>query len=262
MSALGLYAAQERGLSRLNPLTALAWSIFCLVAGLSLQGTWTPYVVFALAVVPAAAWSGVLRPLLANALRITLPFAISVFLIQGLFWTNGTPVVSLGPLSLKSEGLQFAAQSTGRILVVVGSFLLLSLSTRADRLMLALQARGVPDALTYIVVTTLQIAPRLIAKANTILDAQRARGLETEGSFGRRLRALLPLAGPLVLGSIVDIEERAIALEARGFSHEGRKTSLLVLTDTGRQRAGRWLLLAGMVAAIVAGATARYWWRH
>ena len=50
------------------------------------------------------------------ALKITLPFAISVFLIQGLFWTNGTPIVDLGPLSLKREGLLFAAQSTGRIL--------------------------------------------------------------------------------------------------------------------------------------------------
>ena len=125
--------------------------------------------------------------MLRTALKIALPFAISVFLIQGLFWTNGTPVVHLGPLSLKAEGLLFAVQSTGRILAVVGSFLLLSLTTRPDALMIALDQRGAPKALTYIVLATIQIAPRFQAKANTILDAQRARGLETEGSVGRRI---------------------------------------------------------------------------
>lgn len=89
----------------------------------------------------------------------------------------------------------------------------------------------------------MQIIPRFQHKANTILDAQRSRGLETEGSFLIRTRALLPLVFPLLLGSIVDIEERAIALEVRAFGRSGPKTSLLVLHDTNRQRLIRRLLI-------------------
>ncbi len=225
---------------------------FCLVAGLGLPGAWGPYVIFLALIIPLAAWGQVLPNLLRTALKIALPFAISVFLIQGLFWTNGTPIVALGPLSLKREGLLFAAQSTGRILAVVSSFLLLALTTRPDALMIGLDQRGLPKALTYIVLATIQIAPRFQAKANTILDAQRSRGLETEGGAGRRIRALLPLVVPLVLGSIIDIEERAMALDARAFSRPGPKTSLLVLPDSPRQRVARWLLVAGMVGIIAA----------
>jgi energy-coupling factor transport system permease protein len=253
MTAPTIYVERDSGLHRLNPLTVLTLVGFSLVAGLALPGVLTPYFVFALVVAPLAAWGRVLRRLLSTAFKIVLPFAVSVFLIQGLFWTNGTPVAHLGPLSLKREGLIFAVRSTGRILAVVGSFLLLSLTVRPDRLMIALQQRGVPSALTYIILTTIQIIPHFQAKANTILDAQRSRGLETEGNLRKRVLALVPLAVPLVLGSIVDIEERAIALEARAFSRRDPKTSLMILSDSRIQRAGRWLLLAGMVGAIMLG---------
>ena len=119
--------------------------------------------------------------------------------------------------------------------------------------MIALDQRGAPKTLTYIVLATIQIAPRFQAKANTILDAQRARGLETQGSFGRRVRALVPLVVPLVLGSIIDIEERAMALDARAFSRTGQKTSLLVLHDSRAQAAARILLVLAVVLSIAAG---------
>jgi energy-coupling factor transport system permease protein len=173
-------------------------------------------------------------------------------LIQGFFWTGGTPVLHIGPLSLKQEGLLFAARSTGRILMIVGSFLLLSLSTRPDALMLSLAQRGVPKSLTYIILATLQLVPRFQDKAATILDAQQARGLETAGSLSRRVRALLPMVKPLILGSIVDIEERAIALEARAFGRSGPKTSLLTLNDSAAQAIFRWLLLLAAVALVIA----------
>jgi energy-coupling factor transport system permease protein len=252
-NAFSLYTSRASALHRLHPLTMLALVAFCLVAGLALPGPWGPYAVFLLVILPLAALGQVLPNLLSTALKIALPFAVSVFLIQGLFWTNGTPVVQLGPLSLKQEGLLFAAQSTGRVLAVISSFLLLSLTTRPDALMIALDQRGAPKTLTYIVLATIQIAPRFQAKARTILDAQRARGLETEGSFARRIAALLPLVVPLVLGSIIDIEERAMALDARAFSRPGAKTSLLTLPDSPAQRAARWLLLLAMVAVVAAG---------
>jgi energy-coupling factor transport system permease protein len=134
--------------------------------------------------------------------------------------------------------------------MIVSSFLLLTFTTRPDGLKLALNQRGVPNSIAYIILSTMQIVPRFQAKANTILDAQRSRGLETEGNLLVRFRALLPLIQPLLLGSIVDIEERAIALEVRAFGRGGPKTSLLVLHDTTLQRIIRVLLILASLAVI------------
>jgi len=249
-TSFSLYIPRESGMHRLHPLTKLALVAFCLVLGLFLPGVWLTYLVFLLIIVPLAAWAGVLPSFLRAAFKTALPVVISVFLVQGLFWPGGTPILHLGPLSLKQEGLQFAIRSAGRFITVVSSFLLLTFTTRPDGLMLALSQRGFPNSIAYIMLATMQIVPRFQTKANTILDAQRSRGLETEGNLLVRLRALLPLVQPLLLGSIVDIEERAIALEVRAFGRQGPKTSLLVLHDTPAQRVLRWLLLLGMLAVI------------
>jgi energy-coupling factor transport system permease protein len=244
-----LYAPRQSGLHRLNPLTKLTLAGFLLVAGLAVPGTWSTYALLAVPVVPVALWGRILRPLASAAWRICLPFAVSVFLIQGLFWHGGTPVLALGPISFKQEGLVFALASTGRILLVVSSFLLLFLSTRPDGLMISLSQRGLPSSLTYIVLATMQIIPRFQARAATILAAQQSRGLEIAGSLRQRASALIPLVGPLVLGSIVDVEQRAIALEARGFSRSGPKTSLVTVEDSPAQAVTRVLLVLGATAA-------------
>lgn len=248
--AFTLYAPRDSGLHRLHPLTKLSLAGFLLVGGLALPGTWGTYALFVFAVLPLAAWGRVLAPLTAAAWKVALPFAVSVFLVQGLFWPGGTPVAVVGPLSLKREGVQFAAASVGRILAVVSSFLLFSLTTRPDALMTALTQRGLPGGLAYVIVATIQIVPRFQAKAAAILDAQRARGLETEGGLRQRLRGLLPLVVPLVLSSLVDVEERAMAIEARAFGHPGKKTSWLHVGEAGWEGALRWALVAGMLAMV------------
>jgi energy-coupling factor transport system permease protein len=161
---------------------------------------------------------------------------------------------------LKQEGLQFAIFSAGRILGISSSFLLFSLVTRPDNLMIALEQRGVPNSLTYIVLSTLQIVPSFRAKAQTIVDAQHARGLQTKGGLKTRIRALLPLVEPLVLGSIMDIDERAIALEARAFSRRGQRTFLRDIRDTRWQRFLRLLLLA-LSLLIIIGRVVWVFWR-
>lgn len=249
--ALSLYLPRPSGLHRLHPLTKLWLALFLLICGLALPGVLGAYGAFVVLVVPLALWGAVLRPLLVAAVRVVLPFAVSLVLVQGLFWPRGTPLFGWGPLSFKLEGLLFAVRSTGRILMVVSSFLLFALTTRPDALALTLAQRGVPKSLTYILVATLQIIPRFQARAAAILAAQQSRGMEIHGNLRRRLRALLPLIVPLVLGSLVDIEERAIALESRGFSRPGPKTSLLVLPDTRGQALARRLLVAAGLALIL-----------
>ena len=94
----------------------------------------------------------------------------------------------------------------------------------------------------------------MLERAAAITAAQRARGLDTEGSLLARLRGILPIAGPVVLGSIGEVEERTMALEARAFSRPGRRTLLWHPPDSGLQRAARWAMVLALPAAAAARA--------
>ena len=59
---------------------------------------------------------------------------------------------------------------------------------------------------------------------HTITDAQRSRGMETEGNLLVRIKAFLPLISPVVMSALTATRERAIALEVRGFGVKGTKT--------------------------------------
>jgi energy-coupling factor transporter transmembrane protein EcfT len=89
------------------------------------------------------------------------------------------------------------------------------------------------------------------SRAQTIIAAQRSRGLDTESSFMRRAGSLVPLVGPLVFGSLVEVEERAIAIEARGFTSLHAKTSLHVIPDSRFDKFLRGILLLLVLASLV-----------
>ncbi len=253
MNNFSLYVARDSGLHKLHPLTKAVGVLFLLAAGFSLPGHWTGYLVMLFGVLPLAAWAGVLGRHLRAVWRVTWPFALSILLIQALFWGHGENLLALGPVAIKKEGVEFALFSIGRILVVMGTFILFSLTTRPDMLMIALKQAGFPGSITYIFVTTLQIIPRFQNKAATVLDAQRSRGLETQGNMLVRSRALVPLVVPLVLGSLVDVEERAIAIEARAFNSKHKETSVIEIPDTLAQKRVRIAAALMTVAFIILG---------
>ena len=95
------------------------------------------------------------------------------------------------------------------------------------------------------------------AKAQTIIDAQRSRGLDTQGNFIKRAGMLVPLVGPLVFGSLVEVEERAIAIEARGFTSKKVKTSLHEIPDRTSDKIVRWILI--ILVIISTGLNIWFW---
>lgn len=113
-----------------------------------------------------------------------------------------------------------------------------------------LTRRGLPPQIAYVIISTLQILPQMQAKAQTIIAAQRSRGMDTQSSFLKRIGSLFPLVGPLVFGSLVEVEERAIAIEARGFTSTRVKTSLHEIPDTNLDKALRWALLGLVIISL------------
>jgi energy-coupling factor transporter transmembrane protein EcfT len=247
-----MYVARESGLHKLHPLTKGLLTLLLLVAGLTLPGLWAGYALVLFVIFPLAAWGKIFSNFIRVVWRISLPIIISVVIIQSLFWGEGTPIFEVWIFSPKVEGALFAIVSVGRILMVMSSFILFAMSTRLDMLMISLKQVGVPSSLAYIIVTTLQIVPRFQDKASTILDAQRSRGLETEGNLFVRASAFVPIVLPLVLGSLMEVEERAIAIEARGFNSNNKETSLVEIPDSRAQYVIRRVFVAVMVLCIFA----------
>jgi energy-coupling factor transport system permease protein len=251
MSQPTLYQDRDSPLHRAHPLTTLSLTIaFLVIAALLPDYPWV-LGFYGIVLLPLAGLGKILRPFLRTSLLIIWPFALSLFIIQGLF-TPGEILVQWGILSVKREGLLIAARYSARLLVWLGAVLHLMLVTRPDRLMLALTEIGLPRQIAYIVLSALQIIPRFQGRAQVILDAQRSRGLETEGNLLHRLRMLLPLVAPLILSSILELDERAIALEARGFSRQGIRTSYVRLIDSRPQKLLRWCLLILCLLGIAA----------
>jgi energy-coupling factor transport system permease protein len=248
---IALYQPRRSVYHNLHPLTKLVISVGLIVLALGVGLDWAPLLMYAAVLIPLSVLARVSVPFLRTSLRILLPFAISLFVIQSLFFPEGQTILArLGPLSVKAEGVRFAFAASTRILLIAGALLLTLLTTHPGVLMTGLAQKGFPPNLAYVIVTTLQILPQMRERADRILDAQRARGLETEGSLRQRVRVLLPLAAPLVLGSLLDVEERSLALEARGFSATVPKTSLYALEDPPWERALRWGVLLLMVGTI------------
>jgi energy-coupling factor transport system permease protein len=251
MQGSTLYLERESALHALHPLTKLAFAGVFMVAAASLPDIVILLGVFAFLLLPLAALGKLMIPLLRNSFLVIWPFVLSLALIQGFFNPGETELFSLASFTFTLEGLLAGLTVAARLLLALGGSLLMMLSTRPDKLMLALRERGLPDWLGYIVLTALQIFPRFQDRARVILDAQKARGLEIEVNIVRRLRLLVPLIAPLVLSSIVDVEERAMALEARAFNYPAQKSSLIELQDSAGQRVVRFFLLILMLALIV-----------
>ncbi len=236
-------------LQRLHPLTKLAAALLLVVAAYTLPGIWPPLAILLL-VLALALYGGVARSVTRTMLQIIAPIVLSLFLIQGiLFPPIGATPLPLGPITLTVEGLVFATTQALRLATLSATVLLLLALTHASDLVHALTERGLPRSIGYILLVSLQVVPDMSARASAILDAQRARGLETQGGL-RPLFAIVPLLGPLVVGALVDVQERAMAIESRAYTAPGPKTSLRQLTDTPAQVVARTLLLLAVLSLI------------
>ena len=241
----GYFVAGSSWLHRRHPLTKLLALALVLLSAFLLPPVILPIMAVAIVV---AAWSAGLLRAMARATRIPALLLISILVVNSLFFPGATErLATVGPLSITLEGLTFGLISAGRVLVAFLASVMFLFSTLADDMLESLIARGASHRIAFVVLSAVQMVPRMQARAGAILEAQQARGLSLEGSFVRRLRALVPLIGPVLLGSLVDVRERTFALEARGFGARPGRTAYRVVADPPLDR---WLRLGILVACL------------
>jgi energy-coupling factor transport system permease protein len=244
------YQQQNGRLHALNPLTKLVLALALVVMAFASAAWLAPAALLALVILPLAMWGRMARPLLRYTAAIALPTLVVIILFQTLLNAGATILFTLGPLRATREGLESGLLTGLRFTVMIAAFLLLLLSTHPGELMDDLTQRGVPASAAYLVASTLNLLPAMQARTTTLMNAQRARGLETEGSLMNRARAVMPLVTPLVLSALSGADERAMALESRAFRAGRTRTFLKPVHDSTWQRFARTALVILALGAI------------
>ncbi len=249
---LSYYVKRDSVLHHLNPLTKIILALSIVLISIFSPWYWTSHILLLLVIVPLCFAGRVTREYFTSAIRLIIPAAGFIFLMQAFFQPGGENVIfKFWLLDITQESLSFAFRISTRITVMISAFTLFLLTTHPNELMTDLTRRGLPAQFAYVIISTLQILPQMQAKAQTIIAAQQSRGLDTESTFLKRAGSVLPLVGPLVFGSLVEVEERAIAIEARGFTSKKIKTSLHEIPDRSVDKLIRWGLVILIIISIV-----------
>lgn len=200
-------------------------------------GSWTAAAVIVFTTL-AALRAGRLRNL-ARAMVALAPVVLSSLVINAF-------------LPAGAGGLSTAVEALLKLIGATLPLTLLFATTESHELLNELEARGLGRRSVLVLDAALSAVPRTQARAVEVIEAQRARGLDTEGSWRRRARGVLPLVTPLVIGSLAEVDDRALALEARAFGAPGRRTILSRLPDRAWERAARWIVAAALLLALAA----------
>jgi len=175
----------------------------------------------------------------------------AIFIIQSLFIPAGEIWLKFGFISVYKEGVMKAIGLTSKLTAIVSALTMLTLITPVKDFTLALEKKGLNPKAAFILMLTLQTIPEMKKQADVIMDSQKARGIETEGNVFVRAKALIPIFIPLVLSSIANTEERAITLEARGFSVGEKRTILYDIEETKNDKIMKVILAIFIVLSIV-----------
>jgi energy-coupling factor transport system permease protein len=238
-------------LDRWNPLTPLAAALLLVVGAYTGPQPWSAAAALAIAL-GVAAGSGMGRRVLALVSAVAIPTILLLLIMGATSGDASTAGASVAGVALPSRAVVRDAVGVSlRLGAAVGALGWIVAGVSPRRLTRALAERGLPAWCAYVLVASLEAVPEARQRAREVQDAQRCRGLSTGGGVPGRLRALARLAGPLVVSLVTESEERALALDARGFDPRRRRGALAPIPDPRGERLARaalWLALAVLLA--------------
>jgi len=117
-----------------------------------------------------------------------------------------------------------------RLFAIMSAFSFFFMTTSADDLGLALDQIHVPYSISFTFTTAVRLVPTMAVDAQTVVDAQRSRGLELDkGNLTKRVRNYIPILIPLIISAIRRSVELAEALESRAFGATEHRTAIVTL---------------------------------
>jgi energy-coupling factor transport system permease protein len=138
-----------------------------------------------------------------------------------------------------------------RLLALSSSMSWFFLSSTPEDIGRAMSVAGFPVELTFSFTMAIRFIPVIYDEFQSIYDTQRSRGLELEkGGFRNRIRNLMPILIPLLVGTIRRTYEIADAMEVRAFGASPKRTTYRPL----RLKGGDYLLFTTSIILVAAAA--------
>jgi len=149
-----------------------------------------------------------------RSMRGGLFFGVFIFIMNFIFGT----------------ALVLSIAFTLRFFTIMSAFSFFFMTTSADDLGLALEQIHVPYSISFTFTTAVRLVPTMAVDAQTVVDAQRSRGLELDkGNFMKRVKNYIPILIPLIISAIRRSVELAEALESRAFGATDHRTAIVTL---------------------------------
>lgn len=254
---IGQYVVGDSPIHRLDPRTKILGVLLFMVLLFTARHT-SAHSYALIAVVTGCCYrlAGISFRYMLRSIKPVLVILVFTVVIN-LFWYRGEVLWRFWRLTITREGLSMAAAMGVRLLLLVTSAALLTLTTPPIALTDGLESLlgpgkriGVPaHELALMLTIALRFIPTLVDEADRLMKAQMARGADfTSGGLVQRARSLLPLLVPLFVSSFRRADELATAMEARCYRGGEGRTRLCEL------RFARPDLAAGVALAVLTAA--------
>ena len=182
-----------------------------------------------------AASTGIHLKFLFKGLKPLLFIILFTFVLNLFFQRDGAELVHVGFIVITDQGLRMATFMALRLILLVVSSQLLTLTTSPIALTDGLETLFRPlevvrfpaHEIAMMMAIALRFIPTLMDEADKIMKAQKARGANFEtGSLLQRAKAMVPLLVPLFVGAFRRADELALAMDARCYRGGAGRTRM------------------------------------
>lgn len=197
-----------------------------------------------LVVIIACIIAGIKLKYLGTILKVMIPFYIFILLSMGFFNTQQVKsltgrnelfslvtipeqwwLIGGGKMTLEGTlyGLNIIFTTLSMILVIpLGVF-----TTDTNNMIVGMVKMRIPYKIAFIFSSTLRFFPLLLQDSQSIIEAQKLRGLAIEKmGLIKRLRVYSKIAVPLILGAFIKSQQIEVVLQSKAFSGNPVRTYL------------------------------------
>jgi energy-coupling factor transport system permease protein len=250
--SLYLYIPGQSAVHRLHPTVKLAGMLCFFLAAFVCERA-IPLLPLTAGVALLLAVSGSLP----NVRRLRLLFVlvfVMTYIIWTLFYRQGEPWFSFGPISIGPQALRYALAMALKLTTFLAVGTLFLSTAKVEEFAYALTRLGLPYKIGFTMTLAFRLVPAFVEAGFTVVQAQRCRGFDfDEGSIFQRVRRYVPVIVPVFIGALRRADNMAMALEARGFQSTRPRTFYQ------RYRFGPGDALALALLALVAAAYLWMW---
>ncbi len=230
---IGQYIPGDSIIHKADPRLKIIMTFLTMILLLIIDSFY-PLLLSAVFVVTAYLVSGISLRYAIKGLKPVI-YIVIFTMILNIFFATGTPLFTLGFITVTKEGLVTSALVSARILLLISAGSLMTYTTTPlvftvgiEKLMYPLKYLKVPIAeIAMMISIALRFIPTLMEETEKIIKAQAARGADIgTGNIIARTRSFIPVLVPLFISSFKRADDLATAMDARCYNGSEGRTSI------------------------------------